>query len=101
MYKESIMYQYSDIEYDYQVMIDFIEKEMHNTRKDALLKLSSMVVTSNDNVESVANILAYGYFDNHPDAEKLAQQLDLCKMDFLAIQEELDAFKEEYLKLVF
>lgn len=90
---------YTRQEYEYEIMNELIEKEMHNTKGLALKKLSSLVAHSND-LEAFGNILAYSWFDSLPHANKLADQLDLCKLDFLAIQEELHAFKEEYLKCV-
>lgn len=84
------MFQTDDIE----GLNDFIEKEMHNVRKFALGKLASVVAPSY--IENFASVVAYSWFDSHPAAEKIANDLDLCKLDFLAIQEELEAFKEEY-----
>lgn len=89
------MYTYSQIEYELEMIDDMIEKEMHNTRIQALKKLSSMVAHSNS---EIGNILAYAYFDSVDDAIKLADILDLGKLDLLSIQEDLEAFKEEYLK---
>lgn len=89
------MYAYSQIEYELEMIDDMIEKEMHNTRIQALRKLSSLVAHSKP---EIGNILAYAYFDSIGDAIKLADKLDLSKLDFLAIQEDLEAFKEEYLK---
>lgn len=85
------MFQTDDIE----GLNDFIEKEMHNVRKFALRKLASVVAPSH--VASFASVVAYSWFDSQLDAEKIANDLDLCKLDFLAIQEEFEAFKEEYL----
>jgi hypothetical protein len=42
-------------------------------------------------------VLAYSWFDSLNSAENLANRWDLSKLDFLAITEQLEAFKEEYL----
>lgn len=89
------MYFDTRIEYEYEMMNEMIENEMYNTRQRALSKLSSMIAHFTD---EWALMIAYCYFDSISSAEKIADKLDLCKSDFLAIQEEFDAFKEEYLK---
>lgn len=89
------MYAYSNIEYEIQAIDEFIEREMHDTRKQAMKKLSSIVVHS---LEEIARILSYAYFDNLDSANKLSDDLDLCKLDFLAINEDFNEFKKEYLK---
>jgi hypothetical protein len=88
------MYAYSRIEYENEVLNEIIEKEMHNTKRKALEKLASMCAHSTG---AIAKILAYSYFESLDDAVTLADRLDLCKLDFLAIQEDLEAFKEEWL----
>jgi hypothetical protein len=72
-----------------------LEKEMHNVKGQALKKLSSIAAHFSS---EISNILAYSWFDSLPDAEKIAEQLDLSKMDLLAIREDLEGFKEEFLK---
>lgn len=89
------MYYDTIIEFEYEIMMDIIEKEMHIRKAQALKDLSSVVHSKNP--ESFANILAYSWFDSLPDAEKIAEELNLGKLDFLAIQGDLDVFKEEYL----
>ena len=89
------MYAYSQIEYEYEIINERIEKEMYNTKGHALRKLSSIVAHFND---EFALILAYSWFDSLPSAEKIADELDLSKLDFLAIQEDFDGFREEYLR---
>lgn len=91
------MYAYSQIEYEYELMNDLIEKEMHKVREKTLEKLSS-VVAHPKILNDLALTLAYGYFDSYAPSEKITETLDLSKLDFLAIQEDLEAFKEEYLK---
>lgn len=85
----------STIEYEYQMNTDFIEKEMHR-HKDVALRSLSNAVHSND-VESFAKILSYAFFDSVHDAEKIAKKYNLAKLDFLAINEDLEGFKKEYL----
>ena len=47
--------------------------------------------------ELFAKVLAYAWFDSQADAIKLADNLNLSKLDFLAINEDIEAFREEYL----
>jgi hypothetical protein len=91
------MYFDTQIEYEDQLMNDYIEKEMHKVKKSASRKLSKTFVHPKL-LNEFALTLAYGYFDSCDYAEKITEALDLSKLDFLAIQEDLDAFKEEYLK---
>lgn len=50
------------------------------------------------NLEEIAHILSHSYLENINSAEKIAQQLDLEELDFLALQEDIDGFKAESLK---
>lgn len=77
-------------------MNEMIENEMYKVRMIALRKLSSTFVHPPLLIDFALN-LAYGFFESHKSAEKIADSLDLCKLDFLAIQEEFESFKEEYL----
>lgn len=92
------MYFDTRIEYEYEVMNEMIEREMRKIQKDALRKLSSVFTHSQVLIKELALTLAYGYFDSYEPSENIANQLDLDKLDFLAIQEDFDAFKEEYLR---
>lgn len=89
------MYFDTQLGYESEIMDQWIEKEMHNVKGHALQKLSSIV--AHFKLE-ISNVLAYGWFDSLPAAERLAEQMDLSKMDLLAIQEDLEGFKEEFLK---
>lgn len=100
------MYFDTTIEYEYQVMNEFIEKEMHRVRKEAVEKLSS-VFAHPKYIDGFIMSLAYSWFDSQEYAERLANDLDLDKLDLLAIQgcdnrfpsqQIFDAFKEQYLK---
>lgn len=100
------MYFDTRIEYENQMMNEFIEKEMHKVRKEAFEKLSP-IFTHPKYLENMALSLAYSWFDSQEYAEKIADDLDLDKLDFLAIQgcsdstssqQIFDAFKEQYLK---
>lgn len=82
------------IEYEYSMMMDQIEKEMHNTKESAICKVNSVAAHFKNDI---ALMLAYSWFDSLPSAERIANELDLGKLDFLAIQEDLEGFKEEYL----
>jgi hypothetical protein len=88
---------YEDTYYDYkqQCIKDMIENEMQRTRDQALRNLSSVV---HFETETFTKVLAYSYFEEQEDALRLADQLNLCKLDFLAIVENFDRFKDEYYK---
>lgn len=83
------------IEHDYDMINELIEKEMHRTKALALKNLSSVV---HFETEEFAQILAYSWFDSLGAADKIADKLHLSKLDFLAIGEDFEGFKEEYLK---
>lgn len=72
-------------------MDEFIEKEIHNVKGHALQQLFLIAVHFKS---EIANILAYGWFDSLSDAEKIAEQLYLGKMDLLTIQEDLKSSKQ-------
>lgn len=92
------MYFDTRIEFEYEVMNEMIEREMRKLQNDALGKLSSLFAHSKTLIKEFSLTLAYSYFDSYEPAETIAKELDLDKLDFLAIQEDFDAFKEEYLK---
>lgn len=85
----------SQLAYESEIMDKWLEKEMHNVKGHALKKLSLIAAHFNS---EISNILAYSWFDSLPDAEKIAEELDLSKTDLLAIREDLEGFKEEFLK---
>lgn len=88
---------YHDTYYDYKqsVMTDYLEKEMRK-HKDTAIEIISRVAHSQK--ECVLKILAYSFFEEHEDAIKLAESLDLSKLEFLAVLEDFDGFKEIFLK---
>lgn len=93
------MYAYTNIEHDYEMMNEMIESEMHKVRDNALRKVSSIFAHPKTFfIKDFASTLAYAWFDSHEPSENIASSLYLSKLDFLAIQEDFDAFKEEYLK---
>ena len=93
---------YSDQMNDDTYMNQMIEKEMYKSREIALRKVSSILAHDSKLdlkfKENLALTLAYCYFDSVSAAETISDKLDLCKLDFLAIQEEFEAFKKEYLR---
>ncbi len=78
-----------------ELMDEWVEKEMHTQKKAAIEKLSSIVAHFSS---EFSKILAYSRSESLPEAARLADLLDLSKMDFLAIQEDLKGFKREILK---
>jgi hypothetical protein len=79
-----------------QELDKLVMQEMYKLKNQVLKKLSSVIAYPD--LQDIAYILAYGYFDHMPYAEKIAHQLNLGRLDFLALQEDVEAFKEEYLK---
>ncbi len=49
-------------------------------------------------IKALLLTISYGYFEGFAPAETLAESLDLGKLEFLAVIEDLEAFKIEYLK---
>ena len=94
------MYFDTQIEHNYEIMNEMIESEMHKIRANAVDKVSSILAHPQKlfSIKDFAMTLAYGYFDSYAPSENIANSLDLSKLDFLAIQEDFDAFKQEYLK---
>jgi len=89
------MYAYSIFEYEDQIMDEMIEKEMQRTRDQAVTSLSRVVHFETLNF---TRILSYSWFDSQPEAVKLADQLNLGKLDFLAVNDDFESFKEEFLR---
>lgn len=89
---------HQEYQYKMQIMDEDIENEMHKIRVETLIRLSSIFVHPQIPIEEFALTLAYGYFESLPSAEKITDGLDLCKLDYLAVMQEFEAFKEEYLK---
>ena len=80
---------------DYEKNDELINKEMHK-QKTIALQTISLFVHSEDNLY-IAKMLAYCFFDSLPDAIKIAESYDLCKLDFLAINEDFENYKELFL----
>lgn len=89
------MYNYFDTRKDYEMIDNMIENEMQRTKKQAIRSISTCV---HFQTELFAKLMAYGYFESTDDAMKLADIFNLGKLDFLAIQDDFDAFKEYYLE---
>ena len=93
------MYAYSRIEHEIESMNEMIESEMHKIKEKTLDKLSALFVAHSPvSIKSFALTIAYGYWESHEHAEIVAEQLNLGKLEFLAIAEDFDAFQEEFLK---
>lgn len=82
----------------YEDMDEFIDSEMHKVRDQTISRLSSIIVHPAISIKAVLLTISYGYFESYGHAETLAQQLNLGKIEFLAVAEDFDAFKEEYLR---
>ncbi len=76
------------------IMLDeFIEKEMQRIKTIALSKIPNSLHFQT----RFALMFAIRFFDSETEAVKLAHELDLCTLDFLAIQEDFEAFKQHYM----
>lgn len=74
---------------------EYYESEMQNYRREGLDKLST-IVQHPQFLSDIALMVSYGFFESHKPSENIVQNLDLSKLELLAIQENFDAFKEEY-----
>ncbi len=93
------MYFDTQLEHDYEMMNEMIEREMYKFRANAVDKVSSILAHPQQiSIKDFALTLAYGWYDSQAPAENIANSLHLSKLDFLAIQENFEAFKQEYLK---
>lgn len=90
------MYFDTTIEYEFEVMNEIVEKEMQRTKEQALKTIRSIAHFNFS--RQMISVLAYAWMDSQPDAINLADKLNLSKLDFLAVMENVEAFREEYLK---
>ncbi len=89
------MYFDSNIEYEDAIMNEMIEKEMYAQKRRSTYSISKL---GSHFLGEQAIVLANDWFDSLFTAEKIAESLNLGKLDFLAILEDFDGFKEEYLR---
>lgn len=94
------MYYYKETNYEYKMQCrdEFIESEMHKVSDEALKKLTTFFVHPTLSIKTFSLAIAYGYFESDVCSENVAHELGLGKLEFFAIAEDFDAFKEEYLK---
>lgn len=84
----------TQLEYRHQVMQDFYENEMQRYKETSISQISKSAHFK----EKISRVLAYSYFEGNDDAAYIAESLDLCKVNFFAILEDLEGFKREYIK---
>jgi hypothetical protein len=93
------MYAYSRLEYEAQLMSEWIEKEMQRIKKQTLKTISSSAhFNLKISSDQFTQLFIYCWQESLPVAEKLADDLNLCKLDFFALMDDVDAFKEEYME---
>ena len=93
------MYYDIYVEYQEEQMNEFIENEMQRVKGSALKTISSIAhFKTKPSNESFINMFVYCWQESLPDAEKIANELDLSKLDFLALMGDFEAFKECYLE---
>ena len=85
--------------YNYKriAMDEYYENEMQR-HKDFAIEAISNIAHFKNKQECFLRVLAYSYFEEHEDAIKLARDMNLSKLEFLAVVEDFDGFKELYLK---
>ncbi len=80
-------------------MNEFIENEMERVKKQALKTISSIAhFKSEVSTKSFIEMFVYCWQESLPVADTLAQSIDLGKLEMIALAEEFDAFKKEYMK---
>lgn len=85
-YWKSTEIEYSDESY--------LKEKMYEYRDEAVERISSNVAHFS---KDFALILAYSYFNDYEPAVKLADQLNLSKLEMLALQENFLDFRQEYI----
>ncbi len=90
---------YSENYYEQEHMNEFIENEMQLTKEFALKRLS-LVADFKTHVSNDSFIYKFiqSWHDSVPAVANLAYEMDLDKVHFLALMNDFDEFKEEYLK---
>ena len=88
------MYFDTHIEYKHQVMTDYIQTEMQRYQKIAMQAISRI---AHFEKEIVLRILASSFIEENEDAVKLAYKLNLSKLEFFAVLEDYDSFKDLYM----
>lgn len=76
-----------------------IREEMHKTRE----RVVEVLVSCKMHVlycEEIALMIAQGFFESFDPATKLAQELNLSKLDLLAVLEDFESFRDEFIQEV-
>lgn len=84
-----------ETEYDEISRDTYVENEMQRC-KDAFCRRLSCIVHP-EYVNDFARILTHCWFDSVLSAEIIANKLDLTKLDFLAMADYFQPFKQEFL----
>lgn len=92
------MYRFSKIEYESEMLDQMIESEMHKLKERTINALSISFAHSPFSIKELLLTVAYGYWESNEHAITVAEQMNLGKLEFLAIAEDFEGFKEEYLK---
>lgn len=77
-------------------MNEFYENEMERHKQTANQVIFSCAHFKNSQL--ISRVIASSYFEENSDAITLANEMDLGKIDFFAILEDLEGFKREYIK---
>lgn len=70
----------------------YLEKEMHDLKNQALDKLKSIVHF--EYLKEFSIILSFGCYQEMPEAEKIAKDMHLTQSELIALNDNLDIFKE-------
>lgn len=76
-----------------------IEEEMERVKEKAIKKFQSLALfKTQEYLDAFIKMFCFCWQESLPLVEILAEELDFCKMDFLALAEDFDGFKEEFLE---
>jgi len=92
---ESMLHSMIDDRYSGYGINYYMEDEMKKVRGQAYGTLSSIIDPSQ--VQPFAKLLAYGWMENVKEAEQLAENLSLDRLDILAIVGDLEEFEREFM----
>jgi|ERR1700722_18334224 len=71
---------------------NYLEKEMHDLKNQALDKLKSIVHF--EYLKEFSIILSFGCYQEMPEAEKIAKDMRLTQSEIIALNDNLEIFKE-------
>lgn len=93
------MYKETYAESKEQILDEVILKEMDKSRTESMVLIRAQFVPSKSiSIKDVVLTLVYAYFEGNESAMNIADQLELFKIDFLALADDFEGFKAAWLK---